>query len=100
MLPHEKKQEILDQITQFKALSYPDRDLTRQLMKNLRIYDIVDLEFALNKVIPKERLAALKMVERYLTALLSEKEAEWAEAKDTLKQIYYQVREMDEEGFL
>ncbi|RLI60780.1 MAG: hypothetical protein DRO88_13890 [Promethearchaeia archaeon] len=94
------KAVVLTKIAQFKALTYPDRDLTREILQILGIYDIVDLEFSLNKVPPQERLAAIKMVEKHLDDLLSGDEKKWAEAKDNLKQFYFQIDEMDEEGYL
>ena len=100
MLPSVDESQILADIAAIKALSYPDRNLTKKLLSALGLYDIVDLEISLNKVPPRERLAALRMIERYLDGLLSGDEYKWADAKDSLKQIYYKVDEMEEEGFL
>ncbi|WP_457556738.1 hypothetical protein [Candidatus Harpocratesius sp.] len=94
------KEAIIAKIAQFKKLSYPDRDLTRDILQSIGIYDLVDLEICLNKVPPRERLAAMKMLEKHLDALLSGDEQQWQEAKDSLKQYYYQIDEMDEEGYL
>ncbi|MHA1619491.1 MAG: hypothetical protein ACTSVZ_09425 [Promethearchaeota archaeon] len=100
MLPNMDKSQILADIEAFKALGYPDRNLTKKILTSLGLYDIVDLEFCMNKVPPRERLAAMKMVERYLDKLISGDEHQWADAKDTLKQTYYKVEEMEEEGSL
>lgn len=100
MVASEHYQEIIQLIEKFKGLAYPDRELTKNLLKRLRLYDIVDLEFALNKKIPRERLAAVNMIEKYLEDLCSENHAKFAEAKETLRQIYYKVYEMEEEGSL
>ncbi len=84
----------------FKTLEWPDDKLIRKIMEKLGIYDIVELEFILNRLDKPERNAAMTMIERHLPDLTSGDEAKWADAKDTLKQLYYTVPEMDEEAFL
>ena len=84
----------------FKQIDWPDSKLARTVLEMLGIFDIVELEFTLNSLDKRERLAAMKMIERNFEDLTSGNLARWADAKDTLQQIYYKVEETDEEGFL
>ncbi len=83
-----------------KEMEWPDDDLIENIMKSLGIHDIVEFEFCLKNRIQRERNAAIKMLEKYFDDLTNSDHTKWAEAKDTLKQIYYKVEQMDEEGFL
>ena len=98
--PHPDPETLSQQIQKFKALTWPDRDLVKSFMESLGIHEIVELEFCLNLKIKKERDAAMKMIERYLADLSCGDATRWADAKDSLNQIYYKVAETDEEGFL
>ena len=95
-----EKEALTADIEKFKQLDWPDDDLIRHILETLGIFDLVELEFTLKKLDKRERNAAMKMIERHLDDLLSGDEIKWADAKDTLKQIYYTVQQMDEEAFL
>ncbi len=69
-------------------------------MSDLGILDNVELEFCLKNRIKREREAAIKMLEKYLDDLTSGDSVRWAEAKDTLMQMYYVVEQIDEEATL
>lgn len=99
-LTTEQLKTLKKDIQVFKEQEWPDKNLIRRILETLGIYDIVELEFTLKKLDQRERNAAMKMIERHLEDLLSGDEARWADAKDTLNQIYYTVPEMDEEAFL
>jgi hypothetical protein len=92
------KAELLVLIENFKKLEWPDQNLTEKILDMLGIHDIVELGFCLNKRIPRERLAAMNMVERHLEDLTNGDHKRWADAKDTLRQLYYKVYETDEEA--
>lgn len=94
------KTAVMAKIEKFKELSYPNRNLTREILQMLGIYDIVDLEISLNKVQPRERMATMRMLEKYLEDLLSGDARRWNEAKAELRDIFFQIDEMDEEGYL
>ena len=100
MIPCPDQKSLANQIDRFKALTWPDRALVENILVSLGIHDIVELEFCLNLHAKRERDAAMKMVERYLEDLSSGDATRWADAKDSLHQIYYKVAETDEEGFL
>ena len=85
---------------EFKQIEWPDGKLVKSMLEMLGIYDLVELEVTLNSLDKRERLAAMKMIERNLGDLTSGTLARWADAKDTLQQVYYKVEEIDEEGFL
>jgi hypothetical protein len=91
---------LADLREQFKQIEWPDRKLVQSILEMLGIFDLIELDFTLNSLDKRERLAAMKMIERNLDDLTSGNLARWADAKDTLKQIYYKVEEIDEEGFL
>ncbi len=95
IIPHPDQETLANQILKFKALTWPDRDLVKIFMDSLGIIDIVELEFCLNSRIKRERDAAMKMVKRYLDDLSSGEAIRWADAKDSLHQIYYKVDEID-----
>ena len=92
--------KLKEDIIKFKELEKPDDDLVRNILSTLGIYDIVDLEVCLNIHIKRERDATMKMLERYLDDLISGDPKRWAEAKDTLTQIYYEIATTDEEAML
>ena len=100
MIPNIDVNKIKEDIKRFKELEQPDDGLVKNILSTLGIYDIVDLEICLNKHIKRERDGTMKMLERYLDDLTSGDLERWAEAKDTLTQIYYEVVTTDEEAFL
>ena len=92
--------KIKGNIKRFKELERPDDELVKDILTTLGIYDIVDLEICLNIHIKRERDATMKMLERYLDGLISGDPKRWADAKDSLTQIYYEVATTDEEAML
>ncbi|MHA1766238.1 MAG: hypothetical protein ACTSWX_01690 [Promethearchaeota archaeon] len=100
MIPNVNVELLRENIKKFKELEHPDADLVRNILTSLGIYDIVELEVCLNLHIKRERDAAMKMLERHLDDLISGDHERWADAKDTLMQIYYQVESSDEEALL
>ncbi|QEE16351.1 hypothetical protein DSAG12_02181 [Promethearchaeum syntrophicum] len=92
--------KIREDIKQFKELEKPDDELVKKILSTLGIYDIIDLEVCLNIHVKRERNATMKMLERYLDDLTSGDSKRWADAKDALTQIYYEVATTDEEAFL
>ena len=54
----------------------------------------------LNIHIKRERDATMKMLEKYLDDLISGDPKRWADAKDSLNQIYYEIATTDEEAML
>ena len=96
----QEKEDLQKLISKFKILTWPNQSLTKEIMELLGLYEIVDLEFTLNSRDPRERLAGMKMIERYLVDLISGVAERYNEAKDTLQQIYYKVSETDEEAIL
>ena len=100
MIPNIDINKIKEDIKRFKELERPDDELVKNILSTLGIYDIVDLEVCLNIHIKRERDASMKMLERYLDDLISGDPERWADAKDTLTQIYYEGATTDEEAFL
>ena len=100
MIPNINVNKIEEDIKRFKELEQPNDKLVRNILSNLGIYDIVDLEICLNIHIKRERDATMKMLERYLEDLISGDPKRWADAKDSLTQIYYEVATTDEEAML
>ena len=100
MIPNIDANKIKEEIKRFKELERPDDKLVRNILSTLGIYDIVDLEICLNIHIKRERDATMKMLERYLEDLISGDPKRWADAKDSLTQIYYEVATTDEEAML
>lgn len=100
MIPNIDVNKIKEDIKRFKELERPDDELVRNILSTLGIYDIVDLEVCLNIHIKRERDATMKMLERYLDDLISGDPERWADAKDSLTQIYYEVATTDEEAML
>ena len=100
MIPNIDVNKIKEEIKRFKELELPDDKIVRNILSTLGIYDIVDLEICLNIHIKRERDATMKMLERYLEDLISGDPKRWADAKDSLSQIYYEVATTDEEAML
>ncbi len=100
MIPTPDKEKIIQKIQKYRSLDWPDDDLIQEVMSDLGILDNVDLEFCLKNRIKREREAAIKMLEKYLDDLTSGDSVRWAEAKDTLMQMYYVVEQIDEEATL
>ena len=100
MIPNIDVNKIKEEIKRFKELEQPDDKIVRNILSTLGIYDIVDLEICLNIHIKRERDATMKMLERYLDDLISGDPKRWADAKDSLTQIYYEVATTDEEAML
>ena len=100
MIPNIDVNKIKENIKRFKELERPDDELVKNILSTLAIYDIVDLEICLNIHIKRERDATMKMLERYLDDLISGDPERWADAKDSLTQIYYEVATTDGEAML
>ncbi len=100
MTPIPDKKEIIKKIQKYRALDWPDDELIENILSELGILDNVELEFCLKNRIKREREAAIKMLEKYLDDLTSGDSTKWADAKDTLMQIYYVVEQIDEEATL
>ncbi|UYP48263.1 hypothetical protein NEF87_004548 [Candidatus Lokiarchaeum ossiferum] len=100
MIPTPDKLLIKQNIQKYRSLDWPDDDLIEKVMMDLGIHDNVEFEFCLKNRIKREREAAIKMLEKYLDDLTSGDATLWTEAKDTLKQIYYKIAEIDEEAML
>ena len=100
MIPNINICKLKEDIKKFKELEKPDDELVKNILSTLGIYDIVDLEICLNIHIKRERDATMKMLERYLDDLISGDPERWADAKDSLTQIYYEVATTDEEAML
>ena len=100
MIPNIDINKLKEDIKKFKELEKPDDELVRDILSTLGIYDIVDLEICLNIHVKRERDATMKMLERYLDDLISGDLKRWADAKDSLTQIYYEVATTDEEAML
>ena len=100
MIPNIDVNKIKEFIKQFKELERPNDELVKNILSTLGIYDIVDLEVCLNIQIKRERDATMKMLERYLDDLISGDPKRWADAKDSLTQIYYEIATTDEEAML
>ena len=100
MIPNINISKLKEDIKRFKELELPDDGLVKDILSTLGIYDIVDLEICLNIHIKRERNATMKMLERYLDDLISGDPKRWADAKDSLTQIYYEVATTDEEAML
>ena len=100
MIPNIDVNKIKEEIKRFKELEQPDDKIVRNILSTLGIYDIVDLEICLNIHIKRERNATMKMLEKYLDDLISGDPKRWADAKDSLTQIYYEVATTDEEAML
>ena len=98
--PDIDKKQLSELIQKFKALEMPDHKLTQKILQMLGIYDIVELEFTMNSYHDGERLAAMKMIEKYLDQLTSEDHEMWKSGKKELAEIYYQVASSDEEALL
>lgn len=78
----------------------PDTELTEIILSNLKIYDIVELGFCMNRFQKNERDAALGMVEKYLPDLISGDAMRYQKAKELLAEMYYKVNLTDEEAWL
>ena len=100
MIPNIDINKLKEDIKKFKELERPDDELVTNILSSLGIHDIIDLEVCLNIQIKRERNATMKMLERYLNDLISGDPERWADAKDTLTQIYYEVATTDEEAIL
>nr|MDO8112808.1 hypothetical protein [Candidatus Sigynarchaeota archaeon] len=86
-------------IAAFKRLESPDSPLVDKIMALLGISGLVELGFALNKHNKRERDAAMGIVERYITALLSAPdEAARLKAKRELDSFFYDVPMIDEDA--
>jgi len=94
------KSEIKVLINKFKQQTMPDTELTEAILTRLKIYDIVELGFCMNRFQKNERDAALAMVEKYLPDLLSGDPKRFESAKNILAEIYYKVQLTDEEAWL
>ena len=99
-VPQPDKQKIDAYVEQYNILTMPDHDLTEKYLEELKIHSIIDLEITLNSYSHDERLAAIKMVGRYMDDLLSGDFEKWKAARDELAEIYYKVSETDEEAIL
>ncbi len=87
-------------IDKFKDLTMPNQDLVRDILQTLGIYNNVELEFCLNKYEKPERDAAMRMIEKHLSDLLSD-DSEVAEAaKQDLLDLYHQIKCAEEEAWL
>ena len=89
-----------DLINEFKALEMPNHKVAQAILDELGLLEIADLEFTMESHSKDERLAALKMVQRYWDDLVSGEMDRWQKAKKELAEIYYQVSTVDEEAFL
>ena len=92
------KQKIMDMIEQFRNLENTDPRLTQSILETLGLLEIIDLQFALNKSVKRERDAAMAMIEKYLPKLLSGNLLEYGQAKLELKHIYYDVESPSEDA--
>ena len=100
MNPNIDVNKIKENIKRFKESERPNDEFVKNILSTLAIYDIVDLEICLNVHIKRERDATMKMLERYLDDLISGDPERWADAKDSLTQIYYEVATTDGEAML
>ena len=100
MIVKPNKVDLMKLIKKFDSLEWPDDNLVEKIMISLGIHDIIEMEFCLNSRFKRERDAAMKMLVRYLDELTSGNHEQWMDAKDTLKQVYYQVDSTDEEAIL
>ncbi len=100
MIPTPDKQKIVQKIQKYRSLDWPDDTLLESIMEDLGILENVEFEFCLKNRIKREREAAIKMLEKHLDDLTSGDSTRWADAKDTLMQIYYVVEQIDEEATL
>jgi hypothetical protein len=91
--------ELWNLIDQFKKLTMPDLTLTKKILMMLKIHELVELEFCLNRYQKQERDAAMVMVERYIPDLLSEDPEKYVSAKEELAEIYHLIRLQDEEAW-
>jgi len=78
----------------------PDTLLTEAILTRLKIYDIVELSFCMNRFQKNERDAALDMVKKYLPDLTSDDPIRFQKAKDLLAEFYYKTSVSDEEAWL
>lgn len=92
------KQKVMEMIKEFRKLDIVDPRLTQSILESLGLLEIIDLQFALNKSVKRERDAAMDMIEKYLPKLLSGNLLEYGQAKLELKHIYYDVESPSEDA--